>query len=152
MVEPLAASRQLSIHAPSPEAIASLRLWGDREKFAQVLLNLLSNAVKFTPPGGRITVQVDSPDGGSSVRVRVRDTGVGIPADRLEAIFEPFVQVERGTHPYSSRAEGTGLGLSISRELARAMGGDLVAESRLGEGSTFTLTLPASQVPQDRAS
>jgi signal transduction histidine kinase len=151
MVEPLAASRQLSIHAPSPEAIASLRLWGDREKFAQVLLNLLSNAVKFTPPGGRITVQVDSPDGGSSVRVRVRDTGVGIPADRLEAIFEPFVQVERGTHPYSSRAEGTGLGLSISRELARAMGGDLVAESRLGEGSTFTLTLPASRVSQDRA-
>ena len=151
MVEPLAASRQLSIQAPAAEEIASLRVWADREKLAQVLLNLLSNAVKFTAPGGRITVQVDTIGGGSPVRVRVRDTGVGIPADRLEAIFEPFVQVERGTHPYSSRAEGTGLGLSISRELARAMGGDLVAESRLGEGSTFTLTLPASQVPQDRA-
>jgi signal transduction histidine kinase len=142
MVEPLATARQLSIHAPAPEHIASLGVWADREKFAQVLLNLLSNAVKFTPPGGQITVQVDSTDDASSVRIRVRDTGVGIPVERLEAIFEPFVQVERGAHPYSSRAEGTGLGLSISRELARAMGGDLVAESRLGEGSTFTLTLP----------
>jgi signal transduction histidine kinase len=144
MVEPLAASRQLSIHAPASEDIASLQVWADREKFAQVLLNLLSNAVKFTPPGGRISVEVDSTDA-SSVRIRVRDTGVGIPADRLEAIFEPFVQVERGTHPYSSRAEGTGLGLSISRELARAMGGDLVAESRVGEGSTFTLSLPRGE-------
>jgi len=152
MVEPLATSRQLSIHAPASEAIAPLRVSADREKLAQILLNLLSNAVKFTPPGGRITVQVDSPDGDdSSVRIRVRDTGIGIPAERLEAVFEPFVQVERGTHPYSSRAEGTGLGLSISRELARAMGGDLGAESRVGEGSTFTLTLPAAQVPQDRA-
>jgi PAS domain S-box-containing protein len=142
MVEPLAASRQLSIDAPAPESIVSLHVWADREKFAQVLLNLLSNAVKFTLPGGHITVEVDSPGGdASSVRIKVRDTGVGIPAERLEAIFEPFVQVERGTHPYSSRAEGTGLGLSISRELARAMGGDLVAESRLGKGSTFTLTL-----------
>jgi PAS domain S-box-containing protein len=144
MVEPLAASRQLSIEAPASEGLASLRVWADREKFAQVLLNLLSNAVKFTPPGGRISVEVDSTDA-SSVRIRVRDTGVGIPADRLEAIFEPFVQVERGTHPYSSRAEGTGLGLSISRELARAMGGDLVAESRVGEGSTFTLSLPRGE-------
>ena len=144
MVEPLAASRQLSIEAPASEGLASLRVWADREKFAQVLLNLLSNALKFTPPGGRISVTVDSPADGSSIRIRVRDTGVGIPAERLEAIFEPFVQVERGTHPYSSRAEGTGLGLSISRELARAMGGDLVAESRIGEGSTFTLTLPAA--------
>ena len=151
MVDPLAASRQLSIHAPAPEEISSLGVWADREKFAQVLLNLLSNAVKFTQPGGRITVQVDSTDDGAAVRIRVRDTGVGIPADRLEAIFEPFVQVERGSHPYSSRAEGTGLGLSISRELARAMGGDLVAESRLGEGSTFTLTLPVTQIPQGGA-
>ena len=145
MVEPLAASRQLSIEAPASESLAPFQVWADREKFVQVLLNLLSNAVKFTSPGGRISVEVDSTDA-SSVRIRVRDTGVGIPADRLEAIFEPFVQVERGAHPYSSRAEGTGLGLSISRELARAMGGDLVAESRLGEGSTFTLTLPTAPV------
>jgi signal transduction histidine kinase len=144
MVEPLAASRQLSIIAPAPQELASLQVWADREKFAQVLLNLLSNAVKFTPPGGRITVQVDSTAGdGSLVRIRVRDTGVGIPAERLEAIFEPFVQVERGL---TRSTDGTGLGLAISRQIARAFGGDLTAASVLGEGSTFTLTVPRAGV------
>jgi signal transduction histidine kinase len=148
MVEPLAASRTLAIDAPSPARITPLQVRADREKLAQVLLNLLSNAVKFTPTGGRIAIEAGRSGDGSMVQLRVRDTGVGIPADRLEAIFEPFVQVRLGGHPYSARAEGTGLGLSISRELARAMGGDLVVESRLGEGSTFTLTLP---VPGSRA-
>ena len=72
-------------------------------------------------------------------RVIVRDTGIGIPAERLEQVFEPFVQLGR---TLSSRNEGTGLGLAISRELARAMGGDLTVESRVGQGSAFTLVLP----------
>jgi len=149
MVEPLAASRGLTIDAPAPESVTPLQVWADREKVAQVLLNLLSNAVKFTPRGGRITVEVEgSGEPASLVVIRVLDTGVGIPAERLESVFEPFVQVERGAHPYSSRAEGTGLGLSISRELARAMGGDIVAESRLGEGSTFTFTLPVDRTQE----
>ncbi len=149
MVEPLAATRQLSIDAPALGNLASLQVWADREKVAQVLLNLLSNAVKFTPAGGSIALDADQVDDDPSfVRIRVRDTGVGIPAERLESVFEPFVQVSRKAPVYSSRTEGTGLGLSISRELARAMGGDLVAESRLGEGSTFTLTLPVAQIPQ----
>jgi signal transduction histidine kinase len=71
--------------------------------------------------------------------VRVRDTGIGIPADKLEAIFDPFVQVSGS---YTRTVEGTGLGLAISRDLARAMGGEIVAESVLGDGSLFTLTLP----------
>jgi signal transduction histidine kinase len=110
----------------------------DPEKLRQVLLNVLSNAVKFTPTGGTVTMDaVFTPDG--SVQIRVADTGIGIPPDRLESIFEPFVQLGRNL---SSRHEGTGLGLAISRDLARAMGGDLSAVSTPGQGSTFILTLP----------
>ncbi len=109
----------------------------DAERLQQILLNLLSNAVKFTPPGGEIDVQCGAtPD---SMMVTVRDTGVGIPADKFEQIFEPFVQLDRGQ---SSTNAGTGLGLAISRDLARAMNGDLSATSKLDVGSTFTLTLP----------
>jgi PAS domain S-box-containing protein len=119
---------------------------GDAEKLRQILLNLLSNAVKFTDPGGRIRVECDAPDAasapgapGAMVRIAVHDTGIGIAADQLEAIFEPFVQVGRALN---SPGEGTGLGLAISRDLARGMGGDLTACSTPGVGSTFTLALP----------
>ncbi|HEU0015589.1 MAG TPA: ATP-binding protein [Longimicrobium sp.] len=109
----------------------------DGEKLQQVLLNLLSNAVKFTHPGGSVGIACGAE--GDRVAIRVSDTGVGIPADKLEAVFEPFVQVGRALH---NPIEGTGLGLSISRDLARGMGGDLAAESTPGAGSTFTLLLP----------
>ena len=109
----------------------------DPERLQQILLNLLSNAVKFTPAGGRISVICGArPD---TMHVDVKDTGIGMPADKLENIFEPFVQLDRGQ---SSSNAGTGLGLSISRDLARAMGGDLTATSTLDRGSTFRLTLP----------
>jgi signal transduction histidine kinase len=104
------------------------------------MINLLSNAVKFTPSGGRITVECEA--GGAAVLIRVRDTGVGIPADKLEQIFEPFVQLDRGQ---SAASVGTGLGLAISRDLARAMRGELAAESQVDAGSTFTLTLPLAR-------
>lgn len=109
----------------------------DGEKFQQVLLNLLSNAIKYTNEGGRVCLEweIDGPD----VVVRVSDTGKGIPRDKLQAIFEPFVQVE----PLRTRVTGgAGLGLAISRDIARAMGGDISVESELHEGSTFTLRLP----------
>jgi signal transduction histidine kinase len=116
---------------------ASLTMRADSEKFRQILINLLSNAVKFTTAGGRIEVSAGAADG--VVRIDVRDSGIGIAADKLEEIFDPFVQVRSDlTRPY----EGTGLGLAISRELARGMGGELTVESTSGEGSTFTLTLP----------
>ena len=114
-------------------------LLADRSRVEQVLLNLLSNAIKFTPAGGRIEVSCQ-PEA-DTVAIRVRDTGIGIPADKLEFIFHPFAQVSAG---FTRTAGGTGLGLAISRDLARGMGGDLVAESTLGEGATFTLTLPAA--------
>ena len=109
----------------------------DEEKARQVLINLLSNAVKFTPAGGEIRLGCTADD--EWVHTSVSDSGVGIPPDRLDAIFEPFVQVDRGL---TSRQEGTGLGLAISRDLARHMGGELTAASTVGTGSTFTLTLP----------
>jgi signal transduction histidine kinase len=111
----------------------------DPEKALQVLLNLLSNAVKFTPADGLIEVWVEQMDGMACIKVR--DSGMGIPADRQDAIFEPFVQVGR---TLSGATEGTGLGLSISRDLARGMGGDLTVMSEPGKGSTFTLCLPTT--------
>jgi signal transduction histidine kinase len=115
----------------------ALAVRADRPKLQQILVNLLSNATKFTDPGG--DVSVDCEGGEAMVRIRVTDTGCGIPPDRLESIFQPFVQVEGGRR---RQVEGTGLGLSISRDLAVGMGGQLLAESQLGRGSTFTVVLP----------
>ena len=112
----------------------------DRDKLQQVLLNLLTNAIKFTNTGGEIMVACENR--GDRIAVAVSDTGVGIPADKLAAIFEPFVQVNsRLTRPQ----EGVGLGLAISRDLVVGMGGELIAESTEGVGSTFTLVLPRAQ-------
>ena len=109
----------------------------DGEKLRQILVNLLSNAVKFTDGGGRIEISCERELG--QVKISVRDTGIGIPAEKLGVIFDPFVQVRSDlTRPH----EGTGLGLAISRDLARGMGGDLTVESTPAVGSTFTLTLP----------
>jgi len=134
-----------------------LSVRADREKLQQILLNLLGNAVKFTDSRGRGSGRIEvtctitdaangrsgaSPAaGGRRVHLHVRDTGVGITPEKLASVFEPFVQVDqRLTRPH----EGVGLGLAISRDLARGMGGDLTAESVVGAGSTFTLTLPAA--------
>jgi PAS domain S-box-containing protein len=109
---------------------------GDEDKVRQILINLLSNAIKFTPAGGSIAVRCSADDG--TFKVTVSDDGVGIPRDKLDAIFEPFVQVGRD---FSSPHGGTGLGLAISRDLARRMNGELEVESGIGKGATFTLTL-----------
>jgi signal transduction histidine kinase len=106
----------------------------------QILLNLLSNAVKFVPRDGMVSVACRS--AGDRIVIAITDSGPGIPPEKLEAIFEPFVQLGRGL---TSTAQGTGLGLSISRDLARKMDGELAVESEVGRGSTFTLTLPAAE-------
>jgi signal transduction histidine kinase len=107
-----------------------------------VLLNLLSNAVKFTPSGGRVLVSVARRPASAAlaqlVFLRVADTGIGVPREKQDLIFDPFVQVAAGL---TRASEGTGLGLAISRDLARGMGGDLRMRSVLGRGSTFTVTL-----------
>ena len=120
----------------------------DREKLQQILLNLLGNAVKFTPVGGGITLTCQVREG--QVTIAVADTGRGIAGDKLETIFEPFVQVDRTR---SHGQEGVGLGLAISRDLARRMGGDLRATLPTdGIGARFELTLPlAADAPPDPA-
>jgi PAS domain S-box-containing protein len=135
MVEPQAGAKSISltIDPGDPSCI----VLGDRAKVDQILLNLLSNAVKFTGSNG--TVGVRSRKSERMASIEVIDTGSGIPTDKLQAIFEPFVQLGRSL---SSAHEGTGLGLAISRELARAMNGELTVSSRVGSGSTFTLSLP----------
>jgi signal transduction histidine kinase len=120
----------------------------DREKLLQILLNLVVNAVKATPSGGRITVGCAAPDPDGTALFTVTDTGIGIPPDKLERIFEPFVQLGRSL---VSGHSGAGLGLAISRDLARGMGGDLTADSSPGSGARFTLRLPlASMVLKGR--
>jgi signal transduction histidine kinase len=115
----------------------TLSVFADREKFQQIVVNLLANAMKFTPAEGAVDLDWRIED--DSLLVRVRDTGPGIPMEKIEQIFEPFVQLRA---PGALPAGGTGLGLPISRDLARAMGGDVSAASTQGVGSTFTLILP----------
>jgi len=123
---------------------SSYTAYTDPERLQQILLNLLSNAVKFTPPGGKVMVTCGPK--GARMEVQVTDTGIGIPPDKLDHIFEPFVQLARGQ---TSGVVGTGLGLAISRDLARAMGAELSVESRLDAGSTFTLSLPRGRTVSD---
>lgn len=112
----------------------------DSRAVRQVLLNLMSNAVKFTPQGGSVGVSAELCDG--SIHVLVRDTGQGIPAEKIERVFEPFEQVD---NTYARAQGGTGLGLALCRRLASLMKGSVTLESELGVGTTARLTLPAGR-------
>jgi signal transduction histidine kinase len=148
LVLPMAESRGITLTAAA-EGNGDAVFQGDDNRVRQILVNLLNNAVKFTAAGGRVTLtwgRTAKPDRDARLvgarawhYFRVADTGVGIPPDKLTAIFDPFVQVEGG---HARRAEGSGLGLAISRRLARLMKGDLTVRSEMGRGSTFTLWLP----------
>ena len=117
--------------------VTGLTARADGAKVEQIVIDLLRNAIKFTDPGGVVTVSCEAEEG-DRVRITVSDTGHGIAASNLECIFQPFVQVDA---KLTRAQDGTGLGLAISREMARRMGGDLTLVSKMGEGSTFTLTL-----------
>ncbi|MBI4347373.1 MAG: HAMP domain-containing protein [Elusimicrobia bacterium] len=116
--------------------------YADPKWVPRVLMNLVSNALKFTPEGGTVTILV-SPDRATEepqIRIEVRDTGPGIPKEKLEYVFEKFTQVEETRN--AARSEGTGLGLAIAREAIQAHGGRIWAESEAGEGTRFFFTLP----------
>ena len=125
---------------------APRRFLGDAGRIRQIILNLAGNAVKFTEQG-HVLIDVErdrTEEGAPAVRLTVRDTGIGIPAEKLGSLFGKFVQVDAST---TRRFGGTGLGLAISKSLVELMGGEIIAESTLGEGSTFRCMLPLAEDP-----
>ena len=121
------------------DAAAFTSVYGDADRLRQVLANLLGNALKFTDHGEVILRVLSVRDAAPSLQIEIIDSGVGIPADELSRVFEPFYQVDGSA---SRRHGGTGLGLSIVRELVEAMGGRIAVQSAVGEGSCFTVNLP----------
>ena len=137
------------------EGACATRYVGDENRVRQILANLITNSIKFTNAGGTISVSCAETAGDASratldpnasyVAFRVADTGIGIASEQLESIFDAFVQgAGEGASPYTREQTGTGLGLAISRQLAHRMSGEITVESRLREGSVFTLFLPVS--------
>jgi PAS domain S-box-containing protein len=138
LIQPLAGQKGLEFDLQLPDD--PIPLVTDPGKLRQILLNLLSNAIKFTE-SGVVGLRAEAADGG--VRITVRDTGVGLAPEHLERVFEPFWQAD---HSRTRQAGGTGLGLSVTRQLAQLLGGEVSAESQVGQGTTFTVTLPRAPV------
>ena len=136
MITPLAEKKGLALHWQAPAAPILVRT--DQHRLEQVLVNLLNNAVKFTEQG---SVRLDCTAEGGRVRIACTDTGIGIPEGQRENLFKPFYQMDNTLH---RRYEGTGLGLSICRRLLSLVGGSIEVASTPGQGSVFTVFLPAS--------
>jgi len=135
-VRPRAETKSIAIETQTP---ADRAIFADRLRFKQILYNLLSNAVKFTFVGGRIGIDVT--EVGDTLEIAVQDTGIGIPADQHEAIFDKFYQIGQRQ---SGGLDGTGLGLAITRRLVEEHGGAIRLASELGVGSRFTFSIPVS--------
>jgi two-component system sensor histidine kinase GlrK len=135
-IGPLAEAKRIHIETKTEGILPSLEI--DTERILQVLRNLIGNAVKFTPDGGKVTILAQPVHRG--VEVSVIDTGPGVPQENLTIIFNKFEQVNPAG---SSRAKGTGLGLAIVKHIIKSHGGEVWAESKLGEGSRFIFVLPA---------
>jgi signal transduction histidine kinase len=136
-----AEEKSIHVRMDFPQEVPSV--YADREKLEQILTNLIGNAIKFTPEGGEISIFAKPyPEDGNMLALSVSDTGVGIAKDQLDKIFDKFHQVEGSLHRSMS---GTGLGLAITKGLVEAHQGKIWAESEVGQGSTFTFTLPISE-------
>ncbi len=142
LLAPLAAKRNIRLDC-DPPAVPPVCVMADRQRLGQVLLNLLSNAVKYSRPGD--SVGVSGSVAGARVRVRVADTGPGLPPDKMARLFTPFDRL--GAE--ATGVEGTGLGLSLSKRLVEAMGGAMGAECAPGDGCTFWFELPAAAPPAE---
>jgi signal transduction histidine kinase len=140
LVRERAARRAITLELGVDPRLGEIK--GDERKVKQVLLNLLSNAIKFTPEGGRVEVHAGLVDG--VAEISVTDTGVGIAPEDHEAVFEEFRQVG---NDYAKKHEGTGLGLTLSRRFVELHGGKIWVKSQLGQGATFTFTLPVKPWP-----
>jgi PAS domain S-box-containing protein len=143
LVRPLATERGITVHVNSQGLERAVR--ADRQRLSQILLNLLANAVKYNKQDGRVVVSCEQVDG-DRCRIKVADTGAGIPASKLELLFQPFERL--GTE--RTGVEGTGLGLALSRALAQAMNGTLGVDSVVDRGSTFWVELPLAAVPAEQ--
>jgi signal transduction histidine kinase len=134
---------ELVLHVPTPDLMALI----DYDRFRQILANLIGNALKFTPNEGRITLCAKLTDS-EALQIVVADTGVGIAAEDISRVLEPFVQLDNDVH---ESAHGAGLGLPIVKQLVEAHGGWLGIQSAVGQGTSVTITLPADSVWQDAA-
>jgi signal transduction histidine kinase len=138
LVRPDAVQRELELTWPACDPAMAVR--ADPVKLRQILINVIGNAIKFTPRGGRIALSVSKR--ADMVAITVTDTGIGIPADKIDRVFEPFFQVNAGT---TREYSGVGLGLAISRDFARAMGGDITIRSLPDEGCEVTIELRSAE-------
>ncbi|HEX2999954.1 MAG TPA: ATP-binding protein [Armatimonadota bacterium] len=143
LVAPLAANRQVTIHTALSEPGSIV---GERAALVELFMNVLDNAVKYNHPGGTVTVQVAREDG--QVSAVVRDTGIGIPDLDRERVFDRFYRVDKSR---SRELGGAGLGLSICAEIVRVHGGTIGIASKLGQGTTVTISIPEAKSPQDNA-
>jgi CheY-like chemotaxis protein len=150
MLAPKADEHKLALILEYPPGVPR-NFIGDAGRIRQVVTNLVGNAVKFTPKGSvRVAVECTGQDTpGTEMRIAVHDTGVGIPEVKLGSLFEKFSQVDSSM---TRRYGGTGLGLAIAKQLIELMGGSIAVESRLGQGSTFSVTLPLRQGADPAAS
>ncbi len=133
-----AGKQKVGLHADLPVDLPAVA--GDRERIEQVIVNVVSNAIKYNRPGGSVTVTAGTE--GDNVFLRVKDTGIGVPAEDLPRIFERFYRVDKAR---SRERGGTGLGLAIAKEIIEHHGGDIRFESVYGEGSTVTIALPMAE-------
>ena len=142
LVEPQAQKAGIDLSHSIAEGLCFIR--ADERRMRQVLINLLANAVKFTPPGGRVALAMRRVENG--LLVEVSDTGIGIPADKIDLAMEPFAQVESGTN---RRYEGTGLGLPLAKRLVELHGGTLSLKSQVNSGTVVSVILPPDRVVDD---
>ncbi|MFH1073620.1 MAG: ATP-binding protein, partial [Candidatus Firestonebacteria bacterium] len=122
------------------------RVYADGNKLKQIVTNLMSNAMKFTPPGGKVSVIANTVENGFVV-AGVRDTGIGIPADKLASVFDKFTQVKEAQQ-LSKKIKGTGLGLNIAKNIVELHGGKIWVESKEEQGTTFFFTIPANKTTE----
>ncbi|HYX40516.1 MAG TPA: ATP-binding protein, partial [Pyrinomonadaceae bacterium] len=135
----LAREKEIALTTDVPDTLPPAR--ADRAKLRRILVNLLSNAIKFTPKGGRVQLRAER-DGATALRISVTDTGVGIPDEDIERLFDKYEQARSR----ATRSEkGTGLGLYITKQLVELHGGEINVNSEVGKGSTFSFTLPLAQ-------
>jgi two-component system, chemotaxis family, sensor kinase Cph1 len=140
-LEPLAAAHTLRLEVDLPSLLPSIL--GDRQRILQVLTNLVGNAIKFTEKGGQVRIEARRMD--DAVCCSVADTGVGIPADQVDHVFERYWKGK------AEGREGTGLGLYIAKGIVEAHGGRIWVESRVGQGSRFSFTVPLVRSAEDHA-